>query len=207
MTPPPLPSKPDNNEFADLFPSVPTRRLAKPDSVPTSAKRKAQLRDAKRRARKKQRQEAFRNNRSRSTLPLPSSHRLVAPIVHAQSVDIDAVRSRLAEIEHVLGIGVISKTMLLRREQQRATRDRVIMNLESKLVAEKARKTELEATKPLEEEAFKLFAMVSSTKSVRKDQRDGGLLESDTDSDGGEGLFEAPQESELEARLASICNA
>ena len=122
-------------------------------------KRRKQNREAQRRHRQKRRAEL---RASRPTLPLPAPRPLTAPIVHAASADVSAVRARQREIENTLGLGRVSKKMLLRREAHRASRARIVANLEAKVAVEKARQAELDATRAGEQEwlAIELHSLV-----------------------------------------------
>jgi len=174
-------------------------------------KRRKQNREAQRRRRQKRRADL---RASRRTLPLPSPCSLPDRIVHAPSADVPRFRKRQREIEDTLGLGRMSKKMLLRRETHRASRDRIIDNLCAKIVVEKARKAEMDATKNAEKEWLALEARIFASKSVRRDQRDGDLLsESEIDSDGGlkkeeEELIQAlpsvSKQKSFEARLMAL---
>jgi hypothetical protein len=179
------------------LPSVP---LHKPGA---GEKRKFQNRDAQRRHRKKRRTEL---KASRPTLAL-YARRPSPAIVHAASVDVSAARAELREIENELGLGQLSKKMLVRREAQRVSRRRILANLRAKVVVEEARQAELDATQIGEQDWLELQAQVSASKSVRKDHRDGNLLsESESDSEGGlaQALPSVPKQKSLEARLLKL---
>lgn len=174
--PPPLPPLPTS------LPSVPDKPVFPPRT-------REQERLKKQRQRKRRREVAG----SRPTLALPPQRVLSAPVRHAAAADVSTVRDRQLEIEEQLGIGKISTKMLRRREQHRGDRQRIITNLRAKVEAETARLQELQDTQPLEEEWLTLHAQVAATKSIRKDQRDGGLVsESEiSESDGGDALANA----------------
>jgi hypothetical protein len=138
--------------------------------IKNADKRRKQNREAQRRRRQKRRADL---RASRRTLPLPSPCSLPDRIVHAPSADVPRFRKRQREIEDALGLGRMSKKMLLRRETHRASRDRIIDNLRSKIVVEEARKAEMDATKNAEKEW--LFASQSDLLSESEIDSDGGL--------------------------------
>jgi hypothetical protein len=170
-------------------PPLPTSLPSVPDKFVFPPRTREQERLKKQRQRKRRREVAG----SRPTLALPPQRVLSAPVRHAAAADVSTVRDRQLEIEEQLGIGKISTKMLRRREQHRGDRQRIITNLRAKVEAETARLQELQDTQPLEEEWLTLHAQVAATKSIRKDQRDGGLVsESEiSESDGGDALANA----------------
>jgi hypothetical protein len=192
----------DYGSVAAAMPSVPSHQ----PRFKNSKKRRRQNREAQRRHRQKRRAEL---RASRPTIPLPALPVLSTPIAHAASVDVSAVRAQQREIENMLGLGRLSKKMLLRREAQRTTRDRILENLRAKIEVEEGRKAEMDTTQAGEKAWLKLESRVSASKPVRKDQRDGGLLsesENDSDIDGGlvQALPSVPTKKSLEARLVNL---
>jgi hypothetical protein len=98
--------------------------------------------------------------------PFNSSLLFTGPIA-----DERAIKERLLEIQEITQINTSIPKHLKARATERASRERIIDGLKTKLFAEEANKRELDQNKELEEEALQLHNQLSATSKLAARRR------------------------------------